>query len=133
MYDCVILDGLCEGEHDNSFTYIASCGASVLNYYIMSCDLYHSIYSGSLVAEGYTESDHLPVVLTFTRKESVREDRRCQEETADVKYTEKIVWSSEKEQEFVDNMRSNEIQNKLKIALDHLEYHVEDALCKFVE
>ena len=30
-------------------------------------------------------------------------------------------------------MRSNEIQNKLKIALDHLENHVEDALCKFVE
>ena len=133
MYDCVILNGLCEGEHDNSFTYIASCGASVLDYYIMSCDLYHSAYSGSLVVEGYTESDHLPVVLTFIRKESVREDRRCQEETADVKYTEKIVWSSEKEQEFVDNMRSNEIQNKLKIALDHLENHVEDALCKFVE
>ena len=87
----------------------------------MSCDLYHSAYSGSLVVEGYTESDHLPVVLTFIRKESVREDRQCQEETADVKYTEKIVWSSEKEQEFVDNMRSNEIQNKLKIALDHLE------------
>ena len=133
MYDCVILNGLCEGEHDNSFTYIASCGASVLDYYIMSCDLYHSAYSGSLVVEGYTESDHLPVVLTFIRKESVREDRQCQEETADVKYTEKIVWSSEKEQEFVDNMRSNEIQNKLKIALDHLENHVEDALCKFVE
>ena len=30
-------------------------------------------------------------------------------------------------------MRSNEIQNKLKIALDHLENHVEDALRKFVE
>ena len=30
-------------------------------------------------------------------------------------------------------MRSNEIQNKLKIALDHLENRVEDALCKFVE
>ena len=71
--------------------------------------------------------------MTFTRKESVREDRRCQEETADVKYTEKIVWSSEKEQEFEDNMRSNEIQNKLKIALDHLENHVENALSKFVE
>ena len=133
MYDCVILNGLCEGEHDNSFTYIASCGASVSDYYIMSCDLYHSTYSGSLVVEGYTESHHLPVVLTFTRRESVREDRRCQEETADVKYTEKIVWSSEKEQEFVDNMGSNEIQNKLKIALDHLENHAEDALCKFVE
>ena len=30
-------------------------------------------------------------------------------------------------------MRSNEIQKKLKIALDHLENHTEDALCKFVE
>ena len=84
MYDW---NGLCEGEHDNSFIYIASCGASVLDYYIMSCDLYHSTYSGSLVVEGYTKSDHLPVVLIFTRTESVREDRRCQEETADVKYT----------------------------------------------
>ena len=81
------------------------------------------------MVEGYTESDHLPIVLTFTRKESVREDRRCHDETVD----DKIVWSSEKEQEFVDNLRSNEIQNKLKIALDHLENHVEDALCKFVE
>ena len=35
VYDCVILNGLCEGEHDNSFTYIASCGASVLDYYVM--------------------------------------------------------------------------------------------------
>ena len=85
----------------------------------MSCDLYHSAYSGSLVVEGYNESDHLPVVLTFTRKKkSIREDRGCQEETADVKYTEKIIWSSEKE--FVDSMKNNEIQNKLKIALDHL-------------
>ena len=30
-------------------------------------------------------------------------------------------------------MRNKEIQNKLKIALDHFENHVEDALCKFVE
>ena len=30
-------------------------------------------------------------------------------------------------------MRSNEIQNKLKTPLDHLENHAEDALCKFVE
>ena len=112
MYDYIILNGLCEGEHDNSFTYIASCGASVLDYYIMSCDLYHSTYSGSLGFEGYTESDHLPVVLTFTRKESNRENRQCQEQTGDVKYTEKIVWSSEKEQEVVDNMGSNEIPNK---------------------
>ena len=88
-YDYIILNGLCEGEHENSFTYIASCGASVLDYYIMSCDLYHSVYCGSLGVEGYTESDHLPVVLTFTRKESNREDRRCQEQTGDVKYTEK--------------------------------------------
>ena len=84
----------------------------------MSCDLYHSTYSGSLVVEGYNESDHLPVVLTFTRKKSIREDRGCQEETADVKYMEKIIWSSEKE--FVDNMKNNEIQNKLKIALSIL-------------
>ena len=30
-------------------------------------------------------------------------------------------------------MRSNEIQNKLNIALDRRENHVEDALCNFVE
>ena len=48
-------------------------------------------------------------------------------------YWKKIIWGSEKEQEFVDNIRSNEIQNKLNIALDRRENRVEDALCKFVE
>ena len=31
------------------------------------------------------------------------------------------------------NRRSNEIQNKLKIALNYLQNHADDALCKFVE
>ena len=30
MYDCLILNGLWEGEHDDSFTYIVCCGASVI-------------------------------------------------------------------------------------------------------
>ena len=58
MYDCFILNGMCEGKHDNSCIHISSCAASFLDYYIMSYDLHHSIYSGSLVVEGYSESDH---------------------------------------------------------------------------
>ena len=49
---------------------LASCEAIVLDYYTMSCDLYHSVYSGSLVVEGYTELDHLTGVLTFTKKQT---------------------------------------------------------------
>ena len=43
MYECIILNCLCEGEHDDSFTYIANCGASVIDCYLTSCDLYQSI------------------------------------------------------------------------------------------
>ena len=42
----------------------------------------------ALVVESYTESDHLAGVSTFTRTESNTEDRRCQEESGDVKCTE---------------------------------------------
>ena len=33
----------------------------------------------------------------------------------------------------MDNRRSNEIQNKLNMALNYLQNHAEDALSKFVE
>ena len=50
--------------------YIVCCGASDIDCYLMSCDMYQSVFSGSLVVDSSTELDQPPVVLTFARKES---------------------------------------------------------------
>ena len=55
----------------------------------MSCDMYQSVFSGSLVVDSCTESDHVPVVLTFARKESTAEHCNGHSEPGHVRYTEK--------------------------------------------
>ena len=33
MYDCVILNGLCQSEFDSSYTFISSSGCSTIDYF----------------------------------------------------------------------------------------------------
>ena len=96
-----------------------------------------------LVIDSCAESDHLPVVLTFVRKASTAKTlqksnaKHCKghSEPGHVRYTEKITWNCEKQQENSDNKRSNELQNRLKKkeALENIENDIEDALCSFVD
>ena len=43
MYQCIILNGLIECGFDEGYTYISKTGSSVIDYFIMSCELFHSV------------------------------------------------------------------------------------------
>ena len=60
MYECMILNGLMECGFDEGFTYISKTGCSVIDYFIMSCELFYSVreYDESLDVGNLVETDH---------------------------------------------------------------------------
>ena len=81
MFDSVILNGLCAQNLDGSFTYLCGSGCSVVDYFIMSIELFVSLHDVSLDVQSETESDHLPVVLTCTFRDSTLAEEKQNEKT----------------------------------------------------
>ena len=63
MYECMILNGLTECGFDDRYTYISKTGSRVIDYFIMSCDLFYSASVDSLDVGSLTEWDHMPVTI----------------------------------------------------------------------
>ena len=133
MFDCTILNGICEDGFDGSCTYIASSGASVVDYYIMSYDLYSLSHIESLLVGNQTESDHLPVVLTSVIKDTCEDIHLKQKEKNTKRCVEKIIWDSAKEQDFIKEMKSGESRRKLETATGDIENDINRALSLFID
>jgi len=96
IFDCIILNGLRENNFDGSFTYIAKTGASVVDYFLMSCELYDVLSVESMNVLDSVESDHVPIQLKVEIHEILKEDK-----TFDNSYSlERIVWDKHKESKF---------------------------------
>ena len=65
MYECLILNGLSERGFDDSCTFVSNSGSSVVDYFLLSCDMLSSVCITSLEVENMIESDHLPVVVAI--------------------------------------------------------------------
>ena len=65
MFECVILNGLCERGFDDSCTYISSSGCSTVNYVLISYDLCSSNFVQSFNVFPCIEYSHLPVGITL--------------------------------------------------------------------
>eukprot|EP00745_Piridium_sociabile_P032434 TRINITY_DN5471_c0_g1_i2.p1 TRINITY_DN5471_c0_g1~~TRINITY_DN5471_c0_g1_i2.p1 ORF type:complete len:1139 (-),score=92.24 TRINITY_DN5471_c0_g1_i2:303-3719(-) len=132
MYDCTILNGLCDGEFDGGFTYIASTGASVVDYFIMSCDLLLSESKITLEIVDSVESDHLPVTLSIEANDhsGINDNKKKHEH---IRCYEKHSWDDGKEHEFIQYWKSSEIQGKLQQATTDMNNNVDKAVLTFVE
>ena len=62
-FDCIILNGLCDKEFDDSCTYVSSSGISTVDYFLLSYELFSTININSFSVGNITESDHLPVSM----------------------------------------------------------------------
>ena len=107
MIECLILNGLREIRLDDSCTYIGTAGSSLIDYYIMSKDLFSAINVKNLFVENRVESDHMPISLTIETMLYIEEEIFNVRNASN----EKIVWNKCKEDEFFGCLNSIEIQN----------------------
>ena len=63
MLDCVILNGCCDGDRSGIYTYVSPHGSSVINYFIMSEDLFSA--NCNLRLSDRVDSWHMPLELCW--------------------------------------------------------------------
>ena len=65
MCECLILNGLSERGFDDSCTFVSNSGSSVVDYFLLSCNMLSSVCITSLEVYNMIEHDHLPVILAI--------------------------------------------------------------------
>ena len=85
MLGCIIVNGLCTGDVDGGFTYVSPRGSSVIDYFIISEDLFSA--PCELRVGNWVDSWHQPVEMKLTKVG--RTDKLAQVENSE----ECIVWS----------------------------------------
>lgn len=128
QFDFVIVNGMQgKGGGDGNFTYVSTSGCSVIDYFIVSRNLFSSV---SLNVAEKIESKHMPVEMIFLPND-VFVNSECNVSKA-VKI-EKFVWCDEKSISFVSSFSSEEIQARLRDATELIEVDVNLSLSKFNE
>ena len=63
--DLCIVNGTCEGDRLGAYTFISDAGASVVDYFVLSCDLYASVFNNCQInVIEKSDCKHMPVRLT---------------------------------------------------------------------
>ena len=136
MCECLILNGLLERGFDDSCTFVSNSGSSVVDYFLLSCDMLSSVCITSSEVENMIESDHLPVVLAINVSQNAAvavDQSNTIQENRQAGLTEKIIWQEDKEPIFKKQLNSDEVQKTLEADKAKLEYDVDGALSDFVE
>ena len=136
MCEYLILNGLLERGFDDSCTFVSNSGTSVVDYFLLSCDMLSSLCITSLEVENMIESDHLPVVLAINVSQNAAvavDQSNTIQENRQAGLTEKIIWQEDKEPIFKKQLNSDKVQKTLEAAKAKLEYDVDGALSDFVE
>jgi hypothetical protein len=87
-----ILNGMCHGDLDGRYTYICDSGSSVIDYFLMSSDLFATVWDNCcLNVLDRSESYHMPVVLSLACHTDVGDDYDANENI----FIEKFIWTPE--------------------------------------
>jgi len=131
IHDCMILNGLNETDFDGSFTFVGNSGSSVVDYFIVSVELYNCKCVKLLEVESRVESDHMPVCLTVKQNNvninTCKAERKQKDE-----YTNRLKWDTEKESIFVSKLKETEFMSNLEVVMLMLDEDVDKALDVFV-
>ena len=129
--DLCIINGTCEGDRNGRFTYITDNGASVDDYFLISCTLYASLFDVCrLEIIDRLESKHLPVKMNIKfPKEKLAENNQINQE---VKF-EKYCWNNDNKEQFLENLTNDRCQTLLTDALNLVDIDLNEALEKFNE
>lgn len=132
IFDCFLLNGLVKGNCDDGCTFLSDRGSSVVDYFVLSFDLFSQVERMGLEILNAVDSDHLPVELSIAMNIydsiSLHESSAC---TRKGETVEKLVWQKEKESEFLERMRLNDNAQKLNSALTGIEANVDNAVMHF--
>ena len=131
IHEGVILNGLVMQKFDGEFTCIKSAGSSVVDYFILSTRLLHSLHIVDLDVKNELFSDHLPVVLTIEQK--LNEERELKSGDEKISSYSKISWQREKAEAFIRNFNSEETKERIRSAYDVLPYDAERSIMIFTD
>jgi len=125
-----ILNGMCHGDRNGCYTYISDMGSSVIDYFLMSSDLFAIIYETcSLNVVENIDSHHLPItLLTHLPTENVI---LTPETSINTTYISKYVWDSEYLQKFQSNLKSTEMRTRFEQAVEMIDTNINQALNLF--
>eukprot|EP00745_Piridium_sociabile_P008852 TRINITY_DN16023_c0_g1_i11.p1 TRINITY_DN16023_c0_g1~~TRINITY_DN16023_c0_g1_i11.p1 ORF type:complete len:135 (+),score=10.08 TRINITY_DN16023_c0_g1_i11:92-496(+) len=101
MLDCIIVNGACAGDIDGEFTYVSPHGNSVIDYFIISKELFSSecrLHVGDRV-----DSWHLPVEYVWKKSVECTSDSTQRENEEEC-----IIWSEDHLLEYVQELDSHE-------------------------
>ena len=97
MFNCSIVNGLCNRGFDVGFTYISSTGSTMTDY-TMSNDLFSVELVSSYEITSHVESSHLPVSIYARANRNASE---AVNRKGNAEYFEKVIWDCEKVPEFL--------------------------------
>lgn len=124
MLDLCILNGFCNGDREGNFTFVSHQGSSVVDYFLVSDDLYNQF---DMQISDCLFSWHLPVEMRWTR------GVKRVEEPPVIHQEEKVFWSEECADQYKTELESKEFTCCLKQALDVLHVDVNDSIDVFVK
>ena len=130
IHDCLILNGLQKWNFDDSFTYICSRGCSVIDYFVMSFDLLHLLDTSSLCIKENVDSDHVPVELKINIVNGVNQVK-IQKQIQDDRHIDRIIWQSEKENEYKEKLQDTDTKEKLKESKLLIDDNINEAIQVF--
>jgi hypothetical protein len=105
-FDCIIVNGLANYGFDGGLTFVGDPGASVVDYFIVSCDLSYLFKQCKLRVKSEVESDHFPVEMIFGNISCTNSPSNFEHKSS----VTKIFWDESKVTTFQHEM-SKEIDN----------------------
>ena len=124
------MNGICNGDLQGHFTYISEFGSSVIDYFLLSVDLYDFLSTKcSLFVSEMISSKHMPIEFRFTTTQKTKPltSNKVSESF------EKYRWDSDCSQQFQDNIESDSFKSKLDNSLLKLASNVNESLSLFNE
>jgi len=125
MFQLLPLNGLMKKGFDGNFTYFSERGNSTIDFFLSSFDFVSHVKSLNVV--GRIESQHMPVRLDVCAALE-----KVNEQTDEIRSTEKVMWDPQKAQLFLDYLTSDVGQRSLDNATNTIEVDPDSALSLFV-
>lgn len=128
-FNLCILNGVCNGDLDGRYTYISESGCSVIDYFVVSSELYALLYDNIfLEVINRIESCHMPVCFTINHQHL--NEINVKEEETNI-YVEKMIWEDSNVNLFNDALNSDAIKSKFQQAHSLIQDNVNEALATF--
>ena len=125
MFKLVPLNGNASNDYDGHFTFVAEQGSSVVDYALVSSELYVTNIYDFEVVKNRVESKHAPIHLALPKGSAKVIDEIVLSENNTF---DKLKWDKEKSDKFLTNMASEETVSALQMAINNINICLVSAL-----